>query len=140
MFCVICENIILTEEEALQVEKNKEKKLQEEKAEKVKERKKKVEPVHSPISPAVPEERKRQKIEYTSFVTPISESNDVESDSFSPKDVVSTLSSKMNELSERVKQSHDPRELAELFKSIKQCAGAIQACVEAGQACDNIFL
>jgi hypothetical protein len=87
----------------------------------------------------VPVDRKRQKIEYTSFVPPVSDFNDTMSDIFSAKDVVSTLSSKMNELSERVKQSHDPKELAELFKSIKQCAAAIQACVEAGQTCDNIL-
>lgn len=146
MFCVICENIILTEEEALEVEKKKEEVLKKEEElnmrkqqeeREFQQRKKEI--IHSPISPPlVQEERKRQKIEYTSFVTPVSESNDFISDQFSCKDVVSTLSTKMNELTERVKRSNDPRELSELFKSIKQCAGAIQACVEASQACDKL--
>lgn len=157
MFCVICENIILTEEEALELEKKqqqqqqeaieleKKKKQQEQEAlrkkeeEEAQQRKKEI--IHSPISPlmAHQEERKRQKIEYTSFVTPPVSDDDLVSDHFSCKDVVSTLSTKMNELTERVKASHDPRELSELFKSIKQCAGAIQACLEASQACDKVL-
>lgn len=167
MFCVICENIILTEEEALELEKKqqqqqqetlelekkkqqealeveKKKKQQEQEAlrkkeeEEAQQRKKEI--IHSPISPLMTqqEERKRQKIEYTSFVSPPVSDDDLVSDHFSCKDVVSTLSTKMNELTERVKQSHDPRELSKLFKSIKQCAGAIQACLEANQACDKL--
>lgn len=135
MYCVICENIILTEAEALEVEKKK-------KIEQVEEKKKQVhlveepKPVHSPIQPKLAEDRKRQKVEKpTSSATPVK----VEvSDYFSSDEVVSTLSTKMNELSERVKQCHDPKELGQLFKSIKLCAGAIRACMEAGQVCDKI--
>ncbi|KAI7890146.1 uncharacterized protein EV154DRAFT_466062 [Mucor mucedo] len=135
MYCVICENIILTEAEALQVEKNKKNKQAAEKREQP-QAVEEVKPVHSPVSPKMAEDRKRQKVEKpTSLVTPVKEAV---SDYFSSEAVVAALSTKMNELSERVKQCHDPKELSELFKSIKHCAGAIQACMEAGQACDKI--
>lgn len=141
MYCVICENIILTEAEALQVEKNKKNKeviAKREQGQQQQEQK----PMHSPISPQMAEDRKRQKIEKSSFVTPVknNEGTSDVSDYFSSEIVVSTLSTKMNELTERVKNCHDPKELGQLFKSIKLCAGAIQACVEAGQACDKILL
>ena len=142
MYCVICENIILTEEEASKVEENKSKKQQEEK--KVEEKKmeekkvqKKMELTHSPPVQQQPEETKRQKIEYTSFVPPVSDMNEQECSIFSSESILSTLSIKMNELADRVKVSHDPKELEQLFKSIKQCAGAIQACAHAGQAYDG---
>lgn len=88
-------------------------------------------PIHSPIIPQITEERKRQKTE----LAPVSQRSC--SDFFSSEHVVSTLTIKMNELTERVKECHDPVALSKLFKSIKQCAGAIQACIEAGEVYDK---
>jgi hypothetical protein len=139
MFCVICENIILTEEEALELEKKE--KLKQEKEAKASNteiasqskpsKPTQPKPIHSPIIPQITEERKRQKTE----PAPVSQKSC--SDFFSSEHVVSTLSTKMNELAERVKECHDPIELSKLFKSIKQCAGAIQACIEAGEVYDK---
>lgn len=127
MFCVICENIILTEQEALALERKK----TVEKATALEPTQTK--PVHSPIVPQGTEERKRQKTQAPPAVSQISNSSDF----YSSDLVVSTLSSKMNELTERVKGCHDPSELAQLFKAIKQCAGAIEACLAAGHAYDK---
>ncbi|GAN08895.1 sjogrens syndrome scleroderma autoantigen 1 family protein [Mucor ambiguus] len=132
MFCVICENIILTEEEALALEKKKTLKQA------TTPEPNPTKPVHSPIVPQATEERKRQKIEAPA-VSQINNNgtSSSSSDFYSSEIVVSTLSSKMNELTERVKSCHDPAELTQLFKAIKQCAGAIQACLAAGQAYDK---
>jgi hypothetical protein len=129
MYCVICENIILTEEEASKLPQRQPKK--EQPAEK------ELKPVHSPIVSPIQEERKRQKVEQP---VPVQSSSSDEVAYFSSNVVVSTLSSKMNELTEKVKNCHDPVELGKLFKSIKQCAGAIQACVLAGEVCDRVLL
>ncbi|KAK4510233.1 uncharacterized protein ATC70_006406 [Mucor velutinosus] len=133
MYCVICENIILTEEEALALEKKKT--LEQAAAPKPTQTK----PVHSPIVSQVTEERKRQKTEApaVSQINNNSSSSSTSSGFYSSKIVVSTLSSKMNELTERVKSCHDPTELIQLFKAIKQCAGAVEACLAAGQAYDK---
>jgi hypothetical protein len=181
MFCVICENIILTEAEALQVEKNKKEKgkeavtvataakaarqqeiealmlqskkfykEQEEYLLEMEQHGKEIEQPNSrlmqqqqqkqnAINVTIKEEpKKRQKTATTSASTTIKKYDHEVSDYFSFEVVVSTLSRKMNELTERTKECDDSKELAQLFKSIKSCAGAIQACVEAGQAYDKI--
>jgi uncharacterized Zn finger protein (UPF0148 family) len=132
MYCVICENIILTEEEASKLPKQQPKEQPKEQP-KTQSTESESKPVHSPIVSPVQEERKRQKVGQPAHVQ-LSD----EAASFSPNFVVSTLSSKMNELAEKVKTCHDPVELAKLFQSIKRCAGAIQACVEAGEVCDRV--
>lgn len=134
MFCVICENIILTEEEALALERKKTLEQAAAPAATAPEPAQ-TKPVHSPIVPQVTEERKRQKTEAPA-VSQINSSSS-NSDFYSSQSVVSTLSSKMNELTERVKACHDASELTQLFKAIKQCAGAIEACLAAGQAYDK---
>ena len=48
--------------------------------------------------------------------------------------MVVSSSQKMDELAQRVENCHDPKELCSLFKSIKQCANAIQACIEVNKA------
>ncbi|KAI7903119.1 uncharacterized protein BX663DRAFT_509619 [Cokeromyces recurvatus] len=114
-YCVICENVILTEQEILKY-----KEQEEERKKKSKEVK-----VQKPVeSPPVIKEHKRQKLE------PVKAS-------FSSNHTISTLSMKMNELSERVALCHDPVELEQLFKSIKQCASAIKACNEISKICDQ---
>ncbi|KAI8637094.1 hypothetical protein BD408DRAFT_425101 [Parasitella parasitica] len=117
MFCVICENIILTEEEALALEKKK-KFIPKEEDQK--------EFPQSSV-PQVTEDRKRQKLEPVTEVRP-----NIASNFFASEVVLSVLSGKMNQLTERVNECHDPCELSKLFKAIGDCAGAIQACVEAG--------
>ncbi|KAL9554165.1 hypothetical protein MBANPS3_002933 [Mucor bainieri] len=142
MYCVICENIILTEEEALALERKKTLEQQQQQQQQTTTTTAAAplptKPVHSPIVPQVTEERKRQKIEAPA-VSQISSANGSRShsDIYSSEVVVSKLSIKMNELTERVTSCHDPAELTQLFKAIKQCAGAIQACLAAGQAYDK---
>ncbi|KAI9480582.1 MAG: hypothetical protein EXX96DRAFT_185958 [Benjaminiella poitrasii] len=122
-YCVICGNIILTEEEALKLEEEKKKK--EVKSEK---------PVNVlSTTNSVPKEYKRQKIE------PVKVEKKNDSSLPSSDNIISTLSAKMDELSERVTVCHDPVELSHLFKSIKQCANAIKACAEASKVCDRIL-
>ncbi|KAI8370896.1 hypothetical protein EDC96DRAFT_96627 [Choanephora cucurbitarum] len=120
MYCVICENIILTEQEAMELENKK-------KQDSKKQAKQSVEPIQkSSITTATAAatdtpNSKRQKV--TSTITQASSN-----------DVVTKLSQKMDELAQRVENCHDPKELCSLFKSIKQCANAIQACIEVNKA------
>lgn len=155
MFCVICENIILTEEEAAEIENKKkaqqvkeqealqlenEKKKQARKEQAKREQEKREletkEQLKKQVSPTEEEPQKRQKTTATENERKYQQVSDY----FSSDVVVSALSTKMNELTERIKECNDPKELGALFKSVKSCAGAIQACVEAGQACDKILL
>ncbi|GAA5816706.1 hypothetical protein MFLAVUS_010238 [Mucor flavus] len=161
MYCVICENIILTEAEAAVVEQKKgqqQKKQQQQQQQEQHQQQQQYQQqqlqqqqqqqqqqlqqqqqeqqrhqsklVHSPIVSPIIEERKRQKVEPKTSEQSISTH-------FSSTSVVATLSMKMNQLTERVKDSQDPTELGQLFKAIKLCANAIQACVEAGQVYDR---
>lgn len=146
MFCVICENYILTEEEAAELENKKkqetvkaEQKVEAQMTEKLTEQQE-TKPVHSPIQ-TIYEERKRQKIEReTTPTTTATTTATLSPEIFASSIIVSTLSSKMNELSDRVKSCHDPKELVNLFKAIKECADAIKACVEAGEVYDKMGL
>lgn len=129
MYCVICENYILSEEEALELENKKQKSAPEPQPAqpKIEQQEENTKPIHSPIQ-TVYEERKRQKVDQeVTFTAGV----------FTSNVVVSTLSNKMNELSEKVKSCHDPKELVHLFKAIKECADAIKACVEAGEVYDK---
>lgn len=147
MYCVICENIILTEAEAAVVEQRKgqqqkkqqqleqqqgqeKQQLQQQQQQLQQQQQQQPKLVHSPIVSPMIEERKRQKIE------PKTPEQNI-STHFSSTSVVATLSMKMNQLTERVKDSQDPTELGQLFKAVKLCANAIQACVEAGQVYDR---
>ncbi|KAI8098123.1 uncharacterized protein B0P05DRAFT_501509 [Gilbertella persicaria] len=151
MYCVICENIILTEQEAL------EKKLKEtpkpvsikgvqsiEKAQSIQQEPIKQEPIKQ--EPTKQEPTKQEPIQHQPIKQepanpiPSQATKRQKVDTFPSDSVVATLSDKLNELTERVKTSHDPIELSQLFKSIKQCAGAIQACVEASRWCDKMTL
>ncbi|KAI8357237.1 hypothetical protein BD560DRAFT_426389 [Blakeslea trispora] len=118
MYCVICENIILTEKEALELEN---KKKQEKKQPK------------KPMTEK-PVELAQKTTSKTTSETPNSKRQKTTVHQAGSNDVITTLSQKMDELAKRVEDCHDPKELCSLFKTIKQCASAIQACAEANKA------
>lgn len=118
MYCVICENIILTEKEALELEN---KKKQEKKQPK------------KPVTEK-PVELAQKTTSKTTSETPNSKRQKTTVHQAGSNDVITTLSQKMDELAKRVEDCHDPKELCSLFKAIKQCASAIQACAEANKA------
>ncbi|CEP10303.1 hypothetical protein [Parasitella parasitica] len=131
MFCVICENFILTEEEASKLEKETKSASQEQDQKKSPQSMEQsssettqTKLIHSPVAPQLAEERKRQKLEPAS---------DIPVDLFASNVVLSVLSSKMNQLTERVKECNNALELSKLFKAIRDCAEAIQAYAEASQ-------
>ncbi|KAG0770262.1 hypothetical protein G6F57_005552 [Rhizopus arrhizus] len=111
MYCVICENIILTD---------KEKEAQPQKGRQEK--------------PIVTETKRPQEQQMeTNVEKKVAKRTIHSTDVFSSQTILSTLSTKMNNLNDRLKESEDPSELNRLFKSIKSCAEAIKACVEAGR-------
>ncbi|ORE00985.1 hypothetical protein BCV72DRAFT_253342 [Rhizopus microsporus var. microsporus] len=113
MYCVICENIIDPEgQQQQEVKKNENIKQQKKEDQSIKQ-----ETVNRTIA------HKRQKTTTSSV--------------FSTKSILSTLAAKMDYLNEEVKETYDPSELAKLFDSIKSCAQAIEACVEAGKVYDK---
>ena len=115
MYCVICENIILTD---------KEKEAQPQKGRQEK--------------PIVTETKRPQEQQMeTNVEKKVAKRTIHSTDVFSSQTILSTLSTKMNNLNDRLKESEDPSELNRLFKSIKSCAEAIRACVEAGRVYDK---
>ncbi|KAI8881734.1 hypothetical protein K501DRAFT_324320 [Backusella circina FSU 941] len=144
MFCVICENYILTEEEekAVMAKKMKKEPVVEEPPAITQSTEPASEPklVHSPTITPLPKECKRQKVEkksrkHKTEKTSHKPSSSIENASHFASDIViSRLSKKMELLTEQVEACDNPVQLTDLFKAIKSCAGAIQACIEASRS------
>lgn len=144
MFCVICERFVLTEEEAKRQQEQEEAKQSEkteqskkiEQSEKTKQSEKKKEPVKEPKRQVIEENEPERTAELKEQEV-IKRQRTKQYDLLASKPILSTLSAKMDYLNERVKTSVDSVELTQLFKSIKACANAIKACVEAESVCNK---